>query len=88
MSRALPVLSLALLSCLGTAARVAQRAPLVQAAIVSMIAVPDVAKADVTNDRKKAHYLLIVTEPPKTPVPAKPPEKAGEKKLPETKPKG
>jgi len=73
---------------LGTAARLAQRAPLAQAAIVSMIAVPDVAKADVTNDRKRAHYLLIVTAPQKTPAPAKPPVKAGEKKLPETKPKG
>ena len=39
---------------LGTATRLAQRAPLAQTAIVSMIAVPDVAKADVTNDRKKA----------------------------------
>ena len=33
-----------------------ERAPLVQAAIISMIAVPDVAKADVTNDRKKAPF--------------------------------
>jgi uncharacterized iron-regulated protein len=73
---------------LGTAARLAQRAPLAQAAIVSMIAVPDVAKADVTNDRKKAHYLLIVTAPPKPPAPAKPPEKAGEKKPAQPKPKG
>jgi uncharacterized iron-regulated protein len=72
---------------LGTAARLAQRAPLAQAAIVSMIAVPDVAKADVTNDRKKAHYLLIVTAPPKPPAPAKPPEK-GEKKPAQPKPKG
>jgi len=73
---------------LGTAARLAQRAPLAQAAIISMIAVPDVAKADVTNDRKRAHYLLIVTAPQKPPAPAKPPVKAGENKLPETKPKG
>jgi len=78
---------------LGTAARLAQRAPLAQSAIVSMIAVPDVAKADVTNDRKKAHYLLIVDAPQKPPASAKPPApakspvKAGEKKLPETKPK-
>jgi uncharacterized iron-regulated protein len=72
---------------LGTAARLAQRAPLAQAAIISMIAVPDVAHADVTNDRKKAHYLLIVTAPPKPPAPAKPPVKAREKKPPETKPK-
>ncbi len=56
---------------LGTATRLAQRAPLTQAAIVSMIAVPDVAKADVTNDRRKAHYLLIVPAMPKTPIPAK-----------------
>lgn len=67
---------------LGTAARLAQRAPLTQAAIISMIAVPDVAKADVTKDRNKAHYLLIVTAPPKPPV--NPPGKAGEKKLPGT----
>ncbi len=72
---------------LGTAGRLAQRAPLAQAAIISMIAVPDVAKADVTNDSKKAHYLLIVTAPPKPPAPAKSPVKAGEKKVPETKPK-
>jgi uncharacterized iron-regulated protein len=71
---------------LGTAARLAQRAPLAQSAIVSMIAVSDVAKADVTNDRKKAHYLLIVPAPPKLPTPTKPTEKAGEKKLQETKP--
>jgi uncharacterized iron-regulated protein len=64
---------------LGTAARVAQRAPLAQAAIISMIAVPDVARADVTNDRKRAHYLLIVTAPQKPHAPAKPPVKAGEK---------
>jgi uncharacterized iron-regulated protein len=60
---------------LGTAARLAQRAPLVQAAIISMIAVPDVAKADVTNNLKRAHYLLIVTAPQKPPAPARPPVK-------------
>ena len=85
---------------LGTAARVAQRTPLAQAAIISMIAVPDVAKADVTDDRKKAHYLLIVPAPPKSLSKAKLPAKiklsvdpkrpvdAGQKKPPETKPKG
>jgi uncharacterized iron-regulated protein len=73
---------------LGTAARLAQRAPLAEGAIVSMIAVPDVAKADVTNDRKKAHYLLIVPAPPKPPAPAKPPEKTGKKKPAQPKPKG
>jgi uncharacterized iron-regulated protein len=56
---------------LGTAARLGRRAPLAQAAIVSMIAVPDVAQADVTNDRKSAHYLLVVPTPPKAPAPAK-----------------
>lgn len=61
---------------LGTATRVAQRAPLTQAAIISMIAVPDVAKADVTDDRPKAHYLLIVPAPPKPPAAPKPPAKA------------
>lgn len=69
---------------LGTATRLAQRAPLAQIAIVSMIAVPDVNQADVSNDRKKAHYLLIVPAPPK----AKSPEKEVEKKPVETKPKG
>jgi uncharacterized iron-regulated protein len=66
---------------LGTAARLAQRVPLAQAAIISMVAAPDIAKADVTNDRKRAHYLLVVTMPPKTTTPAKPP--APEKRLPE-----
>jgi uncharacterized iron-regulated protein len=55
---------------LGTASRVAARVPLAQAATISMVAVPDVAKADVTASRKKAHYLLVVPEPP-----AKNPEK-------------
>jgi uncharacterized iron-regulated protein len=64
---------------LGTAARLAQRAPLAQAAIVSMVAAPNVAKADVTNDCKRAHYLLIVTAPPKTPAPAKPSQKSSRK---------
>jgi len=67
---------------LGAAARLAQRAPLVQAAILSMVAVADVAKADVTSDRKKAHYLLIVPAPPTNPAPAKSPANAGEKAVP------
>jgi uncharacterized iron-regulated protein len=71
---------------LGTAARLAQRAPLAQVAIISMIAAPDVGKADVTNDRKKAHYLLIVTAPKKPPAPAKLPGKGGKQKVDETKP--
>ena len=50
---------------LGTASRVASRAPLAQAAIISMVAVPDVGKADVTASVKKGHYLLVVPEPPK-----------------------
>jgi uncharacterized iron-regulated protein len=73
---------------LGTATRLAQRAPLAQMAIISMIAVADAARSDVTNDRKKAHYLLIVPAPPKPPAPAKPPVKAGEKKLQDTKLQG
>ena len=74
---------------LGTATRLAHRAPLAQFAIISMVAVPDVAKADVTTDRKKAHYLLIVPAPPKPPTATKTAEKPGEKKQPtETKPKG
>lgn len=62
---------------LGTAARIASRAPLTQAAVLSMVAVPDVAKADATASLKKAHYLLVVPAPPKPPEPAKP--KEGEK---------
>ncbi len=73
---------------LGTATRLAQRLPLVQTAIISMIAVSDVSTADATNDHKKAHYLLIVPAPPKTPAPAKPPEKAGDEKPVETNSKG
>jgi uncharacterized iron-regulated protein len=78
---------------LGTAARVAQRVPLAQAAIISMIAVADVAKADVTDDRKKAHYLLVVTAPPKSPATTKSPVKAkpaksDRKKRPATTPGG
>jgi uncharacterized iron-regulated protein len=61
---------------LGTATRLTTRVPLAQTAIISMVAVPDVAKADLTKDRKKAHYLLVVPAPP-------PPEK----KPAETKPK-
>jgi uncharacterized iron-regulated protein len=70
---------------LGTAARLAQRAPLAQTAIISMIAVADVAKADVSCERKKAHYLLIVTAPQKAPAPTKSPVKQGEKNPQETK---
>ncbi len=64
---------------LGTAARFAQRVPLAQDAIISMVAVPDVAKAELTTHLKKAHYLLVVPAPPKPPAekpPAKPEEKA------------
>jgi uncharacterized iron-regulated protein len=73
---------------LGTAARVTQRAPLVEAAIISMIAVPDVAMADVTKELKKAHYLLIVTAPPKPTKPAEdaPQATPSEAKPAETKP--
>lgn len=59
---------------LGTAARVASRVPLAQSACVSMLAVPDVHKADVTAARKRAHYLLVVPAPPKPAEPAKPKE--------------
>lgn len=62
---------------LGTAARVASRVPLAQAAVVSMVAVPDVPKADATASLKKAHYLLIVPAPPKPPEPAKPKDTTG-----------
>jgi uncharacterized iron-regulated protein len=68
---------------LGTAARVAQRLPLAQQAIISMVVVPDVAKADVTSDRKKAHYLLVAPKPPeplKTDAPKPDAKKPDEKK--------
>ena len=64
---------------LGTAARVMQRVPLAQQAIISMVSVPDVAKADVSKDLKKAHYLLIVPKPPE------PVKKVEAKKVPEKK---
>lgn len=66
---------------LGTATRLAQRVPLAQQAIISMVAVPDVAKAaetakgspstsELSKDLKKAHYLLLVPKPPEPPKPA------------------
>lgn len=58
---------------LGTATRLAARAPLAQAANISMVALPDVAKADMTDSRKKAHYLLVVPAPPKPPAVEKKP---------------
>lgn len=54
---------------LGTAARVAQRIPLAQQAVISMVAAPDVTKAEIINHRKKGHYLLIVPKPPEPPKP-------------------
>lgn len=54
---------------LGTAARLAQRVPLAQQAIITMVAVPDVAKADPKEHLKKAHYLLLVPKPPEAPKP-------------------
>jgi uncharacterized iron-regulated protein len=73
---------------LGTAARFAARIPLAQASVISMVAVPDVAKADVAGDLKKAHYLLVVTAPPKPVAPTpKPTEKKPEKKASEVKPR-
>lgn len=55
---------------LGTAARLAQRVPLAQQSIISMVAAPDVSKADITKETRKAHYLLIVPKPPEPPKPA------------------
>jgi uncharacterized iron-regulated protein len=52
---------------LGTASRLLERIPLAQPAIISMLAVSDVAKAEVASHRKKAHYLLIVPKPPDPP---------------------
>lgn len=52
---------------LGTATRLAERAPLAQLGIISMIGVPDVPKAEIDSHRKKAHYLLIVPKPPEPP---------------------
>lgn len=50
---------------LGTATRVAQRVPLAQSAVITMMETTDVAKADVTEARKKAQYVLVVPAPPK-----------------------
>ena len=49
----------------------------------------EVAKADVTNDLTKAHFLLVVTAPPKplAPMP-KPADKKTEKKTTEAVPPG
>jgi hypothetical protein len=48
---------------LGTVARLHERAPLLQVAVVSMAAVPDVAKPDLAKHLRKAHYLLLVPQP-------------------------
>jgi uncharacterized iron-regulated protein len=55
---------------LGTATRVAQRVPLAQQVIISMIAESNVPLADITAHQKKAHYLLFVPKPPPKPVTA------------------
>jgi uncharacterized iron-regulated protein len=52
---------------LGTVARLLQRSPLLQVSIVSMAGVPDVAKPDLTKIMRKAHYVLLVPQPPKKP---------------------
>ncbi|MFO0938532.1 MAG: ChaN family lipoprotein [Gemmataceae bacterium] len=65
---------------LGTMYRLTTRLPLLQSANISMIAVADVAKADVTTDMKKAHYLLIVPAPPKPVEPVKPKAAPGTEK--------
>jgi uncharacterized iron-regulated protein len=49
---------------LGAATRLAQRVPLAQPAIISMMAAADVAQADWSGQRQKGHYLLIVPAPP------------------------
>lgn len=55
---------------LGTATRFAQRVPLAQHAIISMVAAVDITKADIEKEKAKAHYLLIVPKPPEPPKPA------------------
>ena len=72
---------------LGTATRLAQRVPLTQTAIISMIAVPDVSKADLKDERKKAHYLLVVPAPPKPPEKKNHPKKPAVKTSAQGKPK-
>ena len=52
---------------LGTAARLAQRVPLAQQSIISMVGAVDVNQADISKDLKKGHYLLIVPKPPEPP---------------------
>ncbi|MFO0815859.1 MAG: ChaN family lipoprotein [Gemmatales bacterium] len=62
---------------LGTATRLAQRVPLAQQSIISMVGAVDINKADLSKEMKKAHYLLIVPKPPEPPkkTEAKPAEK-------------
>lgn len=67
---------------LGTAARFANRTPLAQSTIISMVAVADVATADVSASKKKAHYLLVVPTPPAPPKPPEPKKTVEPKKEP------
>lgn len=55
---------------LGTATRFAQRVPLAQHTIISMVGAVDITKADIEKEKGKAHYLLIVPKPPEPPKPA------------------
>jgi uncharacterized iron-regulated protein len=52
---------------LGVATRLAQRVPLAQHNVISMIAASDVTKVEIAKEAKKGHYLLIVPKPPEPP---------------------
>jgi len=57
---------------LGTVARLLQRSPLLQVAVVSMTAVPDMTKPDLSKCLRKAHYLALVPPMPKKEEPKAP----------------
>lgn len=57
---------------LGTAARFIERMPLSQHAIISMMATTEVTKADLSKEKGKGHYILVVPKPAPPPPPAVP----------------
>jgi len=61
---------------LGAVARLLQRSPLLQVAVVSMAAVPDMTKPDLSKSLRKAHYLALVPPMPKKEEPKAAPTKS------------
>ena len=64
---------------LGTVSRLLERSPLLRVAVVAMAATPDVGKPDLNKHLRKAHYLVVVPQPPKKeePKPIGPAAKGG-----------